>query len=132
MRTGSLILILIFEVAVVALLQLVPVNINAELLKINSKFIFGVTGSNDIAIVILLLVLVFLIYLTAKSKKFILTLADALLIAGICSNLLDRVFRGGATDYISIGRLPTFNIADIFIVVGIIVLGTSYILKAEK
>lgn len=132
MKKDSLFLIVVIEALVVILLQLIPVNINAELLVTNPKFIFGLIGSNNIAIGILLLALVTLVYLTGKSKKLIFSFADALLIAGIASNLLDRVFRGGATDYISIGNFPTFNIADIFIVIGIIVLGISYILKLEK
>jgi len=132
MKKNSLFLIVVIEVLVVTLLQLIPENINAELLVTNSKFIFGLVGSNNIAIAILLLALVVFVYLTSKSKMLIYSLADAMLIAGIASNLLDRIFRDGATDYISIGNFPTFNIADILIVIGIIVLGISYILKLEK
>jgi len=132
MKKGTIFLIVASEALVVTLLQLIPVNIKAQLLNTNPNFVFGLIGSNNIAIVILLLALVFLVYITDKSKKIILTLADALLIAGVASNLLDRVFRGGATDYIKIGNWPTFNIADIFIVIGVIVLGISYILKLEK
>lgn len=132
MKASSLFLILIIEVAAVTLLQLVPVNINAELLTTNNNFIFGLIGSNNIAIIILLLSLVFFVYLTAKSKKTVYTLADILLIAGVASNLLDRVFRGGATDYISIGRFPTFNIADIFIIIGLIVFGLNYLTRFKE
>jgi len=132
MKKGTIFLIVASEALVVTLLQLISVNIKVQLLNTNPNFVFGLIGSNNIAIVILLLALVFLVYITDKSKKIILTLADALLIAGVASNLLDRVFRGGATDYIKIGNWPTFNIADIFIVIGVIVLGISYILKLEK
>lgn len=128
----DLLFLIIVEVLVVTLLQLVPVNINVELLVTNPGFIFGLIASNNIAIGVLLLALVFWVYLTGKSKRLIYSLADAVLIAGIASNLLDRVFRGGATDYISIGSWPTFNIADILIVIGIAVLGISYVLKPEK
>lgn len=34
------------------------------------------------------------------------------------SNILDRIFYGGVLDYISVGRFPTFNLADIIISVG--------------
>lgn len=132
MKNNFGIFALIFEIIVVALLQLIPVNINAEILTINNQFIFGLVGSNSFVIIILLVALVFSIYLTAKSKKIILTFADGLLITGIASNLLDRVFRGGATDYISIGNWPTFNIADIFIVVGIVVLGLNYLFSSKE
>ena len=132
MNKNSLFLIVVVEILVVTLLQLIPENINAELLVTNSKFIFGLVGSNNIAVGILLLALVVFVYLTSKSKILIYSLADAMLIAGVASNLLDRIFRDGATDYISIGNFPTFNIADILIIIGIAVIGISYILKPEK
>ncbi len=132
MKIKSLFPILLFEIIIVGVLQIIPVNINTELLVTNSNFIFGLIKSNEIAIVLLLLFLVFYIYYTAKSKKIVFTLADISLVAGVTSNLLDRIFRGGATDYISISSFPTYNIADILIVIGIIVLGISYISKPEK
>jgi len=132
MKTRSLFLVVIFEAVVVTLLQLIPVNINAKLLITNDKFVFGLIGSNSIAIMILLIALIFVLYLTARLKKLVFTLVDGLLIAGIASNLLDRVFRGGATDYISIDHWPTFNIADIFIIIGLIVLGVNYLTRSKE
>lgn len=132
MKNSFWVLTLILEVIIVGLLQLIPENIDAGKLTINNQFVFGLVGSNNLAIVILLLSLVFSIYLTAKSKRLVLIFADGLLIAGIASNLLDRVLRGGATDYISIGLWPTFNIADIFIVVGVIFLGLYYLVSFKE
>jgi len=132
MKKGLIFIIVVIEALVVTILQLIPININAELLVDNPKFIFGLIGSNNIVIEILLLALVFFVYLTEKSKKLIYSIADVLLIAGIASNLLDRVFRGGATDYISIDHWPTFNIADIFIIIGLIVLGVNYLTRSKE
>ena len=132
MKKGLIFIIVVIEALVVTILQLIPININAELLVDNPKFIFGLIGSNNIVIGILLLALVFFVYLTEKSKKLIYSIADVLLIAGIASNLLDRVFRGGATDYISIDHWPTFNIADIFIIIGLIVLGVNYLTRSKE
>ena len=36
----------------------------------------------------------------------------ALLLGGIIGNLIDRVFRGHVIDFINLGWLPSFNVAD--------------------
>jgi signal peptidase II len=48
-----------------------------------------------------------------------------LLIGGSLGNLLDRIWRGGVTDFLDPARWPAFNVADIGIVcgAGLIVLG---------
>ncbi len=46
-------------------------------------------------------------------------LGSRLLIIGALGNLLDRVIHGFVIDFISVGRFPVFNIADICITVGI-------------
>jgi signal peptidase II len=46
-------------------------------------------------------------------------LGSRLLIIGALGNLLDRMIHGFVIDFISIGRFPVFNIADICITVGI-------------
>lgn len=55
-----------------------------------------------------------------------------MVIAGGISNLIDRVFRGFVVDFIDVNELfefAIFNVADIFIVVGIIGLALSFILQ---
>lgn len=45
--------------------------------------------------------------------------ALVILAAGTLGNLIDRVFIGYVTDFINIGIIPVFNIADILINVGV-------------
>jgi len=45
--------------------------------------------------------------------------ALVILAAGTMGNLVDRVFIGYVTDFINIGIIPVFNIADILINVGV-------------
>jgi len=86
--------------------------------------------SSHIAILTLIsfTVILFLIYMLFK-EKHIGPLAIAyysLLIAGIAGNFIDRLFNGYVIDFLNFYLLgydyPVFNIADIFIVVGIMLL----------
>lgn len=46
----------------------------------------------------------------------------ALLIGGGISNLIDRIVRGGVVDFIDLKIIPVFNMADLFISLGSIIL----------
>ena len=41
------------------------------------------------------------------------------LASGALGNVLDRLFYGGVIDFIDVGFWPVFNLADVFLVVGI-------------
>ena len=45
-----------------------------------------------------------------------------LLIGGSVSNLVDRIRNGYVTDFIHLSHWPTFNLADTFIVIGVLLL----------
>jgi signal peptidase II len=49
-------------------------------------------------------------------------LALALQLGGAVGNLLDRIFAGEVTDFISVGSFPVFNIADASIFIGVLLL----------
>jgi signal peptidase II len=57
-----------------------------------------------------------------------------LILGGIIGNLIDRLWFGGVTDFISIGWWPAFNIADSALVVGVILFAYSMLrlAKAKK
>jgi len=109
------------------LLQLVPVYIPAGLLTFNDRFILGHFQANNFAMIALVAFSYLPIVILAKSTDRLSRFVSVILLASILSNLLDRIFRGGATDYISIGKFPTFNIADILIIVGITIIGYNYL-----
>ena len=48
-----------------------------------------------------------------------------LLAAGALSNVLDRFFYGGVIDYIQFWIVPVFNLADMMIIVGLLILITE-------
>lgn len=114
-----LIISLIFVLA--AILQVAPFLFPANTMDIvlNEKMVLGLLGSNSISILILILALP-IAYLYLPRVNRLTKISFVLLISGAISNLLDRIFRGGALDYLKITILPVFNFADIFIVVSII------------
>ena len=65
-----------------------------------------------------------MLYFFARSgaRHPVLPVALGLLIGGSASNLIDRVRLGHVTDFIDLGFWPAFNLADAFIVSGVVIL----------
>lgn len=99
----------------------------------------GYGNKNKLVIIIsnIIIIGIMIKFLISKiedlDKKILYSLS--LIISGGTSNLIDRIFRGYVIDYIDINqliKLPMFNIADIFIVLGIIVLIISIAINSLK
>ena len=91
----------------------------------NKGVAFGLGG--DISIVLvgatIALLLGLLVFLAARSRTgWLVWLPAALLIGGALGNLADRVRDGAVTDFIDLPLWPTFNLADLAITVGVILL----------
>lgn len=78
---------------------------------------FIVTISNIFIIIVLTIILI-------KYRKTSYIYPISIILSGGIGNLIDRIFRGYVVDFINIEILnfPTFNIADIYICIGIILL----------
>jgi len=122
----------LYVLLVFVLLQAVTFLVPASILVFNDKFILGIFDANNVAIFFLVLFSCLPATILLRSDKRILHSGSILLLAGILSNLADRIFRAGATDYISISTFPTFNLADISIIIGIIILGLYYLSAGRK
>lgn len=89
--------------------------------EINRKLVFGLFGSNSLAIfisiMIFLILLLFVIFLKKDEK---ISVEMLLLIAAIVSNVFERFVYGGVLDYISFFNLNWFNLADLVIVLATI------------
>jgi signal peptidase II len=72
-----------------------------------------------VAVVALGALLVF--FFTHLSRPLV-WLPTGLLLGGAAGNLIDRVGRGSVTDFIKLPHWPAFNVADIGVTVGVIVL----------
>jgi signal peptidase II len=91
----------------------------------NKGVAFGLGGdiSSVLIGVAVLALLGLLVFLAARGRGGVMVwLPAALLIGGALGNLADRVRDGAVTDFIDLPLWPTFNLADVAIVVGVILL----------
>jgi signal peptidase II len=91
----------------------------------NRGVAFGLAGDVSAALIggaVAALVL-FLLYLALREGgSRMIWLPAALLVGGALGNLADRVRQGGVTDFIDLPAWPTFNLADVAIVAGVLLL----------
>jgi signal peptidase II len=64
-----------------------------------------------------------------KAKDFYLLLALSFILSGAISNLGDRIFRGYVVDYFFIYPMSYFNLADLAILTGVIMVGWKELKK---
>ena len=98
---------------------------------------FGILQDKRIFFIILTLAIVCaLIYYFLKNYKTnpkVLNIALAMIISGAIGNFYDRLFQGYVVDFIEFAfvNFPVFNIADIFVTIGSILL-IIYMIVAEE
>jgi signal peptidase II len=89
--------------------------------KINTGSLFGLFQNNNLLLTFLTIIaIIILISLLAWNKKHILQIS--IILSGLLSNLLDRIFYSGVIDFIDIKIWPVFNLADSYIVIGVVLL----------
>lgn len=94
-------------------LQFVPNQDMAFSIPINQTVIIALAG---------LILLGFIQYFTicVRDGLYMNLWAANLIIWGAFSNLYDRISRGFVVDYITVGHMPIFNLADVAIIAGLI------------
>lgn len=95
--------------------KLVIIKYFSSLLVVNRGVSFGLWASNLWLLVNLVIILG--LYFLFKDSW-----VKGLIIGGGISNLFDRLIRGAVIDYLHLGFLPIFNLADVFICLGVIML----------
>ena len=97
----------------------------------NSGIAFGLFASATSLVILLTgLAVAWMLYFFARSgsRHPVLPVALGLLIGGSASNLTDRVRLGHVTDFIDVRYWPAFNLADSFIVLGVLILLAALLL----
>lgn len=81
-----------------------------------------------VLIPVTIIVSIVIAYFLLKSKSKILNVSLSFILGGAIGNLIDRIFRGSVTDFLDFHLGPLkfwkyiFNVADVFVVVGTMVL----------
>ena len=91
----------------------------------NTGAAFGIfQGMNGVFVVLafVIITLILIYFPMIPENDFFFRLALSLQMAGAAGNLIDRLYRGFVTDFISVGRFPVFNVADSCITMGVVVL----------
>ena len=102
----------------------------------NTGVAFGIGKNSKLILILVNIVIIgtLISYVYLKKDKMNKIKLDAILviIGGGASNLIDRIFRGFVIDYIDINPLfkyPVFNIADICIVLGVILIVIDMVIQ---
>ena len=126
----TLLLIIIDQISKLFVLKFYSSSIvGNELLGIelvyNTGLAFGFNDGNIknifLTIFVLIVILNFIINQIERIDKRTI-IALSLVISGGIGNLIDRFLRGSVVDFIKIYKIPNFNFADLFVVVGWILL----------
>lgn len=99
------------------------------MLSHNSGVAFGLaSGGGTRLVVVSVLALVLVAYLFSRDPaRPGMWAAAGLLAGGALGNLADRIRVDAVTDYIAIGSWPAFNLADVAVTVGVLLLALIYI-----
>lgn len=99
----------------------------------NDALVFSWPAPNSVGIVLMLLAVATVIFFSWRTKAFArpeLQLGIALILFGAISNFYDRILFGYVIDWGYVGRWwPVFNVADMMITLGVVILLFRYTSK---
>lgn len=105
----------------------------------NNGGAYGIGNDSTFMFIIVSLVIIILIikFILSKNNSIPIHILFnlGLIVAGGIGNLIDRIFRGFVIDYIdfnSIIKYPVFNLADICVVIGCLIIGINLIINLIK
>ncbi len=101
----------------------------------NSGIAFGLfSRAVPIVIGLTTLAIAWMLVVFARSgaRHPVLAPAFGLLAGGSLGNLADRLRLGHVTDFITVSQWPTFNLADAFITVGVVLLAVAFLLSERS
>lgn len=116
-------MILLLPLVIILLDQITKVLAGKYLFILCNEGIgLGINISGGFAIIVVLFVLVIVLYLAFREKDFFSKFSYVLIVSGGISNLIDRLQIGCVRDFVNLGIIPAFNLADFFITMGFVIL----------
>lgn len=99
----------------------------------NRGVAFGLAGGAGVGLVLLTAVALAVIAFVfgRDPERRGMWIAAGLLAGGALGNLIDRLAAGEVTDYIAIGSWPPFNLADVAITAGVVLMVLIYVRDTE-
>jgi signal peptidase II len=79
-------------------------------------------GGTIVAVIVGAALLALVAYFVTHLNKPLVWLPTGMLLGGALGNIIDRVRDGGVTDFIKLPAWPAFNVADVSITFGVLVL----------
>ena len=101
----------------------------------NTGAAFGIfQGMNGVFLILAFFIVTMILFYFPQipAEDYYFRLALSLQMAGAAGNLIDRLYRGFVTDFISIGRFAVFNVADSCITMGVVVLLVGMWIEERK
>jgi signal peptidase II len=89
----------------------------------NTGMAFGISMPYPVLIVASVILLAILPYVWSKEfdvRRPMARITIALILGGALGNIIDRIINGYVVDFIAIWKWPNFNLADLFITIGIL------------
>ncbi len=95
----------------------------------NTGIAFGLAAGGGVRLVLVtgLALLVVAYVFSRDPTRPGMWLAAGLLAGGALGNLADRIRSDAVTDYVKLGAWPAFNLADVAVTLGVVVLAISYL-----
>lgn len=100
----------------------------------NSGVAFGLAGGAGLKLILVTALALGVVgYLFARDPgRSGMWVATGLVGGGALGNLIDRIRAGAVTDFIAVGSWPPFNLADVSITLGVLLLVLIYLRDAER
>lgn len=104
-------------------IEIIPNFLSLKYLE-NTGIAFGINLNMNSIILLNIIIIICLIWIIKKVYKTKYLNPILFILAGGIGNVIDRIAKGHVTDFIDVNlfNFPTFNIADVYIVVGILIL----------
>ena len=118
-------IVIIDQISKILIINFLKEPIGNDYLKLeivnNTGMAFGFNSGNTKNIFLTIFVLAIVLTFVKNQIERIdmkTNIVIGMVLGGAVSNLADRIFRKGIIDFIKIYKIPTFNVADIAIVIG--------------